>query len=89
MVVDSAAVATLGARAGAAAPPAPAAIDPALLAACAPRRPPRVIVAGFGRVGQTVAALLEVHGVPYVAIDRDPDRVARSESRARRCTSVT
>jgi CPA2 family monovalent cation:H+ antiporter-2 len=38
---------------------------------------PRVIVAGFGRVGQTVAALLEAHGVPYVAIDRDPDRVAR------------
>jgi monovalent cation:H+ antiporter-2, CPA2 family len=38
---------------------------------------PRVIVAGFGRVGQTVAALLEAHRVPYVAIDRDPDRVAR------------
>jgi monovalent cation:H+ antiporter-2, CPA2 family len=38
---------------------------------------PRVIVAGFGRVGQTVAAMLEVHKVPYVAIDRDPDRVAR------------
>jgi monovalent cation:H+ antiporter-2, CPA2 family len=36
-----------------------------------------VIVAGFGRVGQTVAAMLEVHKVPYVAIDRDPDRVAR------------
>jgi CPA2 family monovalent cation:H+ antiporter-2 len=38
---------------------------------------PRVIVAGFGRVGQTVAAMLEIHQVPYVAIDRDPDRVAR------------
>jgi CPA2 family monovalent cation:H+ antiporter-2 len=38
---------------------------------------PRVIVAGFGRVGQTVAGMLEVHKVPYVAIDRDPDRVAR------------
>jgi CPA2 family monovalent cation:H+ antiporter-2 len=38
---------------------------------------PRVILAGFGRVGQTVASLLETHRVPYVAIDRDPDRVAR------------
>ena len=38
---------------------------------------PRVIIAGFGRVGQTVAEMLDVHKVPYVAIDRDPDRVAR------------
>jgi CPA2 family monovalent cation:H+ antiporter-2 len=44
---------------------------------------PRVIVAGFGRVGQTVAALLEAHRVPYVAIDRDPDRVARERRRGR------
>jgi CPA2 family monovalent cation:H+ antiporter-2 len=38
---------------------------------------PRVIIAGFGRVGQTVAAMLEVHKVPYVAIDADADRVGR------------
>lgn len=38
---------------------------------------PRVILAGFGRVGETVAALLDVHAIPYLAIDRDPDRVAR------------
>jgi len=44
---------------------------------------PRVIVAGFGRVGQTVASLLEAHGVPYVAIDRDPDRVARERRRGK------
>jgi CPA2 family monovalent cation:H+ antiporter-2 len=37
---------------------------------------PRVIVAGFGRVGQTVGAMPEVHKVPYVAIDRVADRVA-------------
>ncbi len=53
-------------------------IDPAL-------RPPedtaseaRVIVAGFGRVGQTVASMLTTHAIPYVAIDSDPDRVARA-----------
>jgi CPA2 family monovalent cation:H+ antiporter-2 len=37
---------------------------------------PRVIIAGFGRVGQTVASMLDVHEVPYVAIDADVDRVA-------------
>jgi monovalent cation:H+ antiporter-2, CPA2 family len=37
---------------------------------------PRVIIAGFGRVGQTVASMLETHKVPYVAIDSDPDRIA-------------
>ena len=38
---------------------------------------PRVIVAGFGRVGQTVAAMLERHKVSYIAIDSDANRVAR------------
>ncbi len=32
---------------------------------------PRVIVAGFGRVGQTVAAMLDTHNVAFVAIDSD------------------
>ena len=37
----------------------------------------RVIIAGYGRVGQTVAGMQEHHRVPYVALDRDPDLVAR------------
>ena len=37
---------------------------------------PRVIIAGFGRVGQTVASMLDAHKVPYVAIDSDANRVA-------------
>lgn len=37
---------------------------------------PRVIIAGFGRVGQTVAAMLDVHTIAYIAIDSDADRVA-------------
>jgi CPA2 family monovalent cation:H+ antiporter-2 len=52
------------------------AIDPALLLPETSDALPRVIVAGFGRVGQTVAAMLEAHKVPYVAIDSDPRRVA-------------
>jgi CPA2 family monovalent cation:H+ antiporter-2 len=38
---------------------------------------PRVILAGFGRVGETVAALLDVHKIPYVAIDNDAVHVGR------------
>ncbi len=38
---------------------------------------PRVIVAGFGRVGRIVAALLETHDVPYIAVDADADAVAK------------
>jgi CPA2 family monovalent cation:H+ antiporter-2 len=38
---------------------------------------PRVIVAGFGRVGQVVAAMLEAHSVPYLAIDMDIAVVAK------------
>jgi K+:H+ antiporter len=52
-------------------------VDPSILVPQVSDALPRVIIAGFGRVGQTVAAMLEVHKVPYVAIDRDPDRVAR------------
>ncbi|WP_158932201.1 cation:proton antiporter [Acidisphaera sp. S103] len=52
------------------------AIDPALLIPETTDALPRVIVAGFGRVGQTVAAMLEAHRVPYVAVDSDPRRVA-------------
>ncbi len=51
-------------------------IDPALLVPETSEAVPRVIIAGFGRVGQTVAAMLETHSVPYVAIDSDPRRVA-------------
>ncbi len=52
------------------------AIDPELLAAPPDVATPRVIIAGFGRVGATVASLLEAHDVPYVAVDSDADQVA-------------
>lgn len=58
-------------------------IDPALLPPAEGHAAPRVIVAGFGRVGQTVASMLEAHKVAYLAIDADADRVAaaRAENR--------
>ncbi len=52
------------------------AIDPALLSAPPDDTLPRVIIAGFGRVGETVASLLEKHRVAYVAVDSDADSVA-------------
>jgi monovalent cation:H+ antiporter-2, CPA2 family len=58
-------------------------LDPSLSPPTIQDMAPRVIVAGFGRVGQTVAAMLEAHAVPYVAIDSDPDLVARQRGRGR------
>ena len=34
-----------------------------------------VIIAGYGRSGQNLARLLEREGIPYIALDLDPDRV--------------
>ena len=42
-----------------------------------------VLIAGFGRVGQTVAELLDRQKVPYVAIDLDANRVRDSRGRGR------
>ena len=40
-----------------------------------------VVVAGFGRVGQTVSRLLQQHGIPYIAIDLDRDKVEAGRRR--------
>ena len=34
-----------------------------------------VIICGYGRSGQNLARLLEAEGIPYMALDLDPDRV--------------
>jgi CPA2 family monovalent cation:H+ antiporter-2 len=39
--------------------------------------PGRTVIIGFGRVGRLVAALLEAHDQPYLAVDSDPDEVIR------------
>ncbi|HEV2560085.1 MAG TPA: cation:proton antiporter [Microvirga sp.] len=56
-------------------------VDPALSQPPPADETGRVIIAGFGRVGQLVAEMLERHKVPYLAIDADPGRVA-AERRA-------
>lgn len=38
----------------------------------------RVIIAGYGRVGQVAADMLTRHNIPYIALDSNPDEVARA-----------
>jgi glutathione-regulated potassium-efflux system protein KefB len=38
---------------------------------------PRVIVAGYGRVGHTIGAILASHGIDYAAFDASPELVAK------------
>jgi len=51
-------------------------VDPAAAVPPPPEEAGRVIVAGYGRVGQLVGDMLQRHKVPYLAIDMDPVRVA-------------
>ncbi len=37
-----------------------------------------VIICGYGRCGQNLARLLEQEGIPYMALDLDPDRVRQA-----------
>ncbi|MEQ1437979.1 cation:proton antiporter [Fontimonas sp. SYSU GA230001] len=39
-----------------------------------------VIICGYGRIGQSVANLLEVEGIPHVALDLDPARVREAHT---------
>ena len=38
---------------------------------------PRIIVAGFGRVGHLIGSMLDEHKLPYIAIDADAELVTR------------
>ena len=59
-------------------------VDPGLLPPDMEGDAPRVILAGFGRVGRTVAALLDAHRIPYVALDSDAARVGAGRRDGRR-----
>lgn len=37
-----------------------------------------VIICGYGRCGQNLARILEAEGIPYMALDLDPDRVRQA-----------
>ena len=40
-------------------------------------RQPRVIIAGFGRVGHLIGSLLDEHKIAYIAVDQDAELVSR------------
>src|SRR3546814_5283615 len=42
-----------------------------------------VLIAGFGRVGQTVGRVLTVRGIPWIALDRSPRLVAEHRRQGR------
>ncbi|MGQ0741825.1 MAG: cation:proton antiporter domain-containing protein [Alphaproteobacteria bacterium] len=56
------------------------AIEPSLLVPDGLFEAPRVIVVGYGRVGQVVASLLTAHGIDYVAVDYDADVAAQARA---------
>lgn len=41
---------------------------------------PWVVIGGYGRVGHTIAVLLQAHAVPFLAFDPDPKRVAQGRA---------
>lgn len=43
----------------------------------------RVVIAGYGRVGQNIAQGLQDAGIPYLVIDIDPERVSEARSSGR------
>ncbi|RME34938.1 MAG: portal protein, partial [Gammaproteobacteria bacterium] len=41
---------------------------------------PTVLIGGYGRVGHTIGTLLESNGIPYIAIERNPELVGKARS---------
>lgn len=40
----------------------------------------QVVIGGYGRVGHTIAVLLQSNGIPFVAFDTDPKRVSQGRT---------
>jgi len=45
--------------------------------------PDRVIIAGYGRIGQNIAQGLQDVGLPYIVIDIDPERITEARNSGR------
>ncbi|HXH81361.1 MAG TPA: cation:proton antiporter [Candidatus Tectomicrobia bacterium] len=54
-------------------------------AAPEPGRPGHVVICGFGRVGSGLGEALATFGIPYTAIERNPDVVRALRARGVRC----
>lgn len=40
----------------------------------------KVVIGGYGRMGHTLAVLLHSRGIPFIALDTDPERVAQGRA---------
>jgi CPA2 family monovalent cation:H+ antiporter-2 len=54
--------------------------DPAALTPLSDKSEKTVLIAGYGRVGHTIAVLLHNSGVPFIAFDADPRRVEQGRA---------
>lgn len=45
-----------------------------------PNQPQQVLIGGYGRVGHTIAVMLQATGVPVLVFDMDPKRVAQGRA---------
>ena len=63
--------------------PAPEALEKLAEIMPPPDDTARVIVVGYGRVGQLVGAMLDRHEIPYLAVDDDPQVVRRERENGR------
>jgi CPA2 family monovalent cation:H+ antiporter-2 len=48
-------------------------------------REPRAILIGYGRVGRLIGDMLDVHAIPYIAVDMDANNVAAARSEGKPC----
>jgi CPA2 family monovalent cation:H+ antiporter-2 len=39
-----------------------------------------VVICGFGRTGERIAEFLDLEGIPFIALDADPQRIARARA---------
>lgn len=58
----------------------PAGGDAGVTGLLADGQEPKVLIGGYGRVGHTIAVLLQSSGAPFVAFDIDPARVAQGRT---------
>jgi CPA2 family monovalent cation:H+ antiporter-2 len=49
----------------------------------AAEEPERVVIAGYGRIGESIAQSLQDTGIPYLIIDIDPERISDARSGGR------
>jgi CPA2 family monovalent cation:H+ antiporter-2 len=49
----------------------------------AAEEPERVVIAGYGRIGESIAQGLQDTGIPYFIIDIDPERISEARSGGR------